>query len=81
MTQAQIRKATLDAYRRLGRVRIPLPALVCFALLQLGTSDETYLADFRRIHRFIRSQWGNNGLFSRRKGVAGGIKVRDRVRL
>ena len=81
MHDNQIRRALLDAYRRLGRVRIPLPALVCFAMRELGTSDATYLSDFRQIHSYIRSQWGNDGLFSRRKGVKGGIKIRDKIKI
>lgn len=81
-TKKQIRKALLDAFRMHGRKRIPLPALVSFAMRQLGTTMQQHLDHFLLIHGYIRANWGNNGLFSRRRGVEkGGIKVRDRVKL
>lgn len=81
-SKKQIREALLDAYRMHGRRRIPLPALVSFAMRKLGTSLEDHLNHFLLIHGYIRTNWGNNGLFSRRRGVEkGGIKIRDRVRL
>jgi len=81
-SKRQIKKALLDAFRLHGRRRIPLPALVSFAMRKLGTTLTEHLDHFQLIHGFIRTNWGNDGLFSRRRGVEkGGIKVRDRVRL
>lgn len=81
ITQQQIKQAVLNTYRVIGRKRIPLPALICFAMRELRTNDKNYLEHFQVIHKFVRSNWSNDGLFSRRRGIKGGIKVRDRVTL
>lgn len=78
---SDIEGALLNAYRRFGRVRIPLPALVSYAMRELGTSMDDHLDHFWLIHKFLRAHWGNKGLFSRRRGLEGGIKVRSHVKL
>lgn len=79
--ESDIKRVLLDAYREFGRVRIPLPALVAFAMRRLGVSLMDHVLMFPYIHGFIRSHWGNDSLFSRRRGRHGGIKIRDKVKL
>lgn len=81
LSDQQIRQAVLGVYRIAGRVRLPLPAVICLTMQQLGTGYDDYLEHFHAIHKFIRSNWGNDGLFSRRRGIQGGIKVRAHVKL
>lgn len=80
-TELQIKQAVLKTYRVLGRTRIPLPGLICFVMREVGTNDSNYLEHFQAIHKFVRSNWGNDGLLSRRRGIKGGIKIRDKVKL
>ena len=81
MKQQAIKRALLNAYRKVGRIRIPLPALVCFAMRELRTNNRNYLEHFQEIHKFLRANWGNGGLFSRRRGLQGGIALRPHVNL
>jgi hypothetical protein len=82
LTDNQIRQAALQAYRTHGRQRMPLPMLVTCVLIECKVRPKKYRDAFLQIHTFIRNNWGNNGIFHRRRGVEkGGIAIRKRVQL
>lgn len=85
VTDKEIEKAILDTYREVGRVRIPLPALVASVMLRTGVSPldaSQFIANFQAIHHFIRTHWGNGSMLHRRTGWKyGGIKIRNHIKL
>ena len=82
LTDKQIKAALLKGYRIHGRQRMPLPMLVMCGLLYTNTPETRYRAAFLEVHSFVRRNWGNKGLFHRRRGVEkGGIALRKHVQL
>lgn len=82
LLDSEIKQALLKAYRVHGRKRMPLPMLVMCGLLYTKTPEKRYRQAFLEVHSFIRRNWGNNGLFHRRRGVEkGGIALRSHVKL
>lgn len=79
-TRDQLRLALLDAFLRMGiGMKLPLLALVTLTMQNLRTKDHEFMVHFRMIHAYLRTQWGNQGMFSRRRGLQGGISLRPKI--